>query len=508
MRFVAAFLVVGFAGAFADAVHADVISVTTTADDGPGSLRAAITLANDTSGADIINLTATGTIQLASPLPPVRGGETDFVGPGAAMLTVRGDGTSTVFALQGGPVSLSGLTISGGGGGDGRGGAIRIPIGPLTVTDCVITGNARQYGAAIAADVATLTITRSRITGNTGTSIIQVGLGAVTIRESTIADNTGTAIAVGATSGDRRLVLEASTVSGNAGGAGVGGLAIEREATLTNVTLDGNTGAVASDLSAASTATVHLVAVTATSAGPSVAIATGATVDAVQTIFAGTGARCTGALTSLGHNVSSDASCGLTSTGDSESRDEPLVAALADNGGPTRTRMPVSRIVIDNSDSGMTSDTDQRGAARRQFGAQDIGAVEVQAPVVSAPVDVDVAVTETFMLTVTATNPNSALPLTYQWRRNDADIPGATGPTYSKAAAIADIGDYVVEVTNEGGTITSAIAHVSVHALPSVDAGINTDPPDDGGCCSTGASPLGSLVLGLLAAIGLVTRRR
>src|SRR5262249_54086375 len=50
-------------------------TVTTDADDGPGSLREALTLANNNPGLDMINFAISGsgpfTIQLLSPLPDI-----------------------------------------------------------------------------------------------------------------------------------------------------------------------------------------------------------------------------------------------------------------------------------------------------------------------------------------------------------------------------------------------------------------------------------------------------
>src|SRR5262249_45346632 len=84
--------------------------VTTLADAGPGSLRAAVAGANAHAGADIIDFQPglTGTIALTS-------GQLDLTdavkitGPGAAKLTVSGSNLSRVFQVEAGKaVSLSG----------------------------------------------------------------------------------------------------------------------------------------------------------------------------------------------------------------------------------------------------------------------------------------------------------------------------------------------------------------------------------------------------------------
>lgn len=86
---------------------------------------------------------------------------------------------------------------------------------------------------------------------------------------------------------------------------------------------------------------------------------------------------------------------------------------------------------------------------------------------------------------------------TYQWRKGDSAIPGATGASYTiPSASVADAGSYTVVVTNLTGSVTSDAAELSVHqpgfAAWSVGyfsevelqnaalAGPNADPDADG----------------------------
>jgi len=76
-------------------------------------------------------------------------------------------------------------------------------------------------------------------------------------------------------------------------------------------------------------------------------------------------------------------------------------------------------------------------------------------------------------------------PLTFQWRRNSTDIPGATAASYTDASvAIADAGTYDVVVTNACGSSTSA------GALLTVQTGvvINTQPAPLVRCTGTSAT--------------------
>ncbi len=63
----------------------------------------------------------------------------------------------------------------------------------------------------------------------------------------------------------------------------------------------------------------------------------------------------------------------------------------------------------------------------------------------------------TFSVVATGAN------LTYQWRRNGANIPGATGSSFTIAAVAAgDIGSYDVAVTGACGAVTSSAATLTV----------------------------------------------
>ncbi len=59
----------------------------------------------------------------------------------------------------------------------------------------------------------------------------------------------------------------------------------------------------------------------------------------------------------------------------------------------------------------------------------------------------------------------SALPLTYQWKRNGADIPGATTAVLGIARMqAADAGSYTVVVSTTAGSVTSAVAALTLGA--------------------------------------------
>jgi hypothetical protein len=116
-------------------------TVSNLADDGPGSLRAAIAAANANPGADLIDFAPRlrGTVALT-------GGElavTDdllIAGPGARRLAVSGGDASRVFRIEGGAtVVMDGLTVTRGNG-LLRGGGIRND-GTLTLSRAVVSDN-------------------------------------------------------------------------------------------------------------------------------------------------------------------------------------------------------------------------------------------------------------------------------------------------------------------------------------------------------------------------------
>jgi hypothetical protein len=222
------------------------LTVTSLADAGPGTLRAAITQANAGPGFDTITFAPglTGTIGLLSALPALAKPMT-ITGPGASKLTVARDATAPqpfgIFGVnQGATVVLSGLTISGGGGNPAQGfevlsgGAGIGNGGTLTVVGCVIRDN---HTAAVDFEPE-------------GGGIDNFGT--LTLLDSTVVDNG----AVGTGFGDLHIpfanghggginnqgtaLIARSTISGNQAGRSGGGLSNEGTMTLIDVTVSGN----------------------------------------------------------------------------------------------------------------------------------------------------------------------------------------------------------------------------------------------------------------------------
>lgn len=188
------------------------------------------------------------------------------------------------------------------------------------------------------------------------------------------------------------LTLENVTISGNRASNSGGGIYYKDqygtdELELTNVTIYSNTALV----SGGGIYLTHVnngqgvTALNVTLANNSVTAGSGgnlynesSTVRLQNTLIAdgtagGSDQNCAGNpgpnITSLGHNLDSDGTCGLSGTGDISSVD-PLLDDLADNGGSTRTAALLTGSPAINAGSGCPP-TDQRGVTRI---ACDIGA--------------------------------------------------------------------------------------------------------------------------------------
>ena len=156
----------------ATTVPAATITVTSTADSGGGSLRAALASAGN---GDTINfsLTTPATITLTTGLLQITNSLT-ILGPGAGNLAINGNANDHVFSITpSNTVTLAGLTITNGLiANPGNGGGVLNYHSTLTVSNCTISGNfSGGHGGAIANDgygvgPATLTVVNSTLRGD------------------------------------------------------------------------------------------------------------------------------------------------------------------------------------------------------------------------------------------------------------------------------------------------------------------------------------------------------
>jgi hypothetical protein len=377
---------------------AGAITVSTEAE-----LQAAFADANETSIvlANSIDLTCAG------------GGDLDR--NSATALTVDGNGFTIRQTCPGervmqkagsGALSLNGVTITGGTNSSGNGGGI-LSSGPVTLTDSVVTGNTTAAnGGGIATNPGNLTITNSNVTSNTASEDgggANVQGGALDVTDSTFNNNTATNGSGGAAFRDGSVgggvMLVRSTLDGNQAptpGQGSGAIDALQPLTAINSTVtrnSGNTGGLAQAGSGQNLTLVYSTVAgnTSISSGAANVAKASASIVTFGSVIGlpqgGPNCSFSGATTtSNGFNFSDDASCGLTGAGDTQNGGDPGLGALADNGGPTQTRLPlpgsplVDAIPPDScqADGAAGITTDQRSLPRPALNGCDIGAVEVQ----------------------------------------------------------------------------------------------------------------------------------
>jgi CSLREA domain-containing protein len=248
------------------------------------------------------------------------------------------------------------------------------------------TGGFNVYGGGGIENSGTLTVTNSTLSGNSaGEGGGISNLGTLTVTNSTLSGNSANGYAGGGIFNFGTLTMANSTLSGNAAGIG-GGVLNFGPLTVSNSTLSGNSGAmfgggVANYLGPLTVSNSTLSGNSATFGG-GIYSQSNATTTVTGTIVAsGTGgADCAGTLGEVqGYNLDDDTSCGFSKTTDLTNTN-PLLGPLQNNGGPTPTMalLPGSPAI----DKGGTAAngcpaTDQRGVARPQGPACDIGAFEL-----------------------------------------------------------------------------------------------------------------------------------
>ncbi len=309
-----------------------------TGADGLISLREAIIATNNSAGADTIflpagvfSLTQTGTGEDAA-----NSGDLDITGAltifgaGPQVTFVDGTGADRVFEIHGSTVTMSGLTIR-----DGY----------------------ANYGAGVYIDgISSLTLRDAVLSGNTAT-------------------NTGGAVGVLGT-----LFLDRVTIAGNSANEG-GGIDVANHASvdLINVTISGNTAGG----SGGAIATKELVTITNSTIAFNLSSSVGGIyvngagdVILKNTILANnTGSNSNTTLTSLGYNIDSGNTAGLTGPGDRINTNPLLDPVLAHNGGflPTHRLLAGSPAINAGTSAGAPT-VDQRGFLRDV--SPDIGAYE------------------------------------------------------------------------------------------------------------------------------------
>jgi CSLREA domain-containing protein len=376
--------------------------VTKTADTADGacnadcSLREAIIAANSNT-----------------PGPP----DTIVVPAGAYMLAIAGTdiGTSPNAAIGDLDITSGSVTLSGAGAAgtiiDGasidRVLDVKFNTNGVTISGVTIrNGNAAPAAGGSGGGLTTgnnsnTTLNNVAVSGNrastTGGGINNAGTLAInwsTVGPGNIATNDGGGINNAIATGN--LTVNHSLIHGNvANGLNGGGLNTFHQAALTNVTISDNSVSVAGGSgggirhAATSSPGITLTLTNVTISNNTASLGAGMRRTAAgnnpvlkNTIVANNGSSncsvATGAISSQGSNLSSDATCSafFNGIGDQNSVN-PMLGALQDNGGPTFTRALYmgSPAINAGTNSGCPAD-DQRGLARPFAEMCDIGAYE------------------------------------------------------------------------------------------------------------------------------------
>jgi CSLREA domain-containing protein len=407
------------------------ITVNSNADslavDGNCTLREAIIAANtDTavdacaagSGADVVMVPA-GTYTLTLVGPGEDAGATgdldvtasaDIVGSPAGAI-IDGNGADRVLDIDpahagGVVVTFTAITVRNGGG-VAQGGGIR-NAGTLTLTSSRVTANTASGDAGAVADgggienVGSLQLMASTVDGNqalvspTGAGGFGGGIhsdgGPLVVTDSTIRDNGATLTSRGPQQvagggidcGSSVLTLSRSTVSGNmALGAppaapGLGGGIAGCTGSIVNGTISGNHGTIGDQIAMAG----GTLAFSNSTIDFNIAAGSGDTLIFRNSIVGG----CfdIDGFTTVADDYNLDVVDACKMSGTDLRGVDPLLGPLADNGGPTQTRMPQPGSPV--SDAGNPAApgsgdlaceaTDQRGVTRPVGPRCDVGAFE------------------------------------------------------------------------------------------------------------------------------------
>ena len=417
-------LLLVIAVAASPALAVDII-VTTTDDelnvDGDCSLREAVQSANTDTGIDncqdpgvdgddvvvladqSYTLTIVGRAENAN-----QTGDLDLTDTGGS-ITIRGDNATTTF-VQAGTDPSNGID---------RVFLVHPSVvanfEDLTIrfgrTDETVTGDSQDDGGGIRINGGTVTVNRASIDQNAaqgGTSVdgggIRMNAGSnLTVVASTISNNTSAdrgagihvdgTVAGGSGTGALTLTVRNSTISGNSAADDGGGLSLGASLltlVLDNVTIAGNSSGDAS-------------------AGAGMDVGAGTSLTVRNTVIADNGSRdldCSGETLIVAYTLIETAHDCTISGGTGNLTGDPVLGALALQGGPTATHAPLmGSALIDGGDalnggtgSGACNGTsgtipvDQRSAERAQGpglggGGCDIGAFETASTTPPVPVE-------------------------------------------------------------------------------------------------------------------------
>ncbi|MBX7103172.1 MAG: right-handed parallel beta-helix repeat-containing protein [Gemmataceae bacterium] len=283
------------------------------------------------------------------------------------------------------------------------GSGIYVSYGTVTISDSRIANNTSGSSGGGVVNHGNISIARTVISGNSAKGFGGGGVGAfgpTTITDSTIEDNTASTWGGGiVVFPNSNLVLRRTTVAGNTAGIVGGGLAMLSSSSipltvlLENTTLSGNAAPAAAGI-ALGTSTTSLfngvlninnstIAGNTSTTGPSgiVFMSGSPTVTINSSVVSGNGGgdiSVPGTITLNASAVGSSAGFSFSGTGNLPFGADLKLSPLGAHGGPTPSHKPLfgSPLIDAGSNPGSLT-TDQRGYARIVGANVDIGAVEI-----------------------------------------------------------------------------------------------------------------------------------
>lgn len=388
---------------------------------------------------------------------------------GGNVITLSGGGAVRLFNVTGGGLTLNNITLANGHDTVATPGAAAIDASAnVTITESTISGHQTTNGGCPGVNMsgATLTIVRSTVTGNVNS--------ASATGDAICSNNTAT------------LNVTSSTITGNTGGA----IDSSGTATVTNSTIAANTS---------------------TGGGNSGGIsAFGGTITLRNTIVSnnvGTGQCSTavgGSIVDGGGNLQfPDAACGATIP-----VANPLLGALASNGGPTQTMaLGAGSPAIDAGVLANCQATDQRGQVPTDGNGDtvvvcDSGAFE--APAVAPTADVSVVKTLVtagpyspgqiiqYTLLVSNAGPATATNIGVTDTPTNLTIGTVSGACVALPCTIASLAPGTNTTINVSATIVAAGAFDNSATVSATESdpnpGNNTDNTGNGGTANFAAS--------------------
>ncbi len=385
-----------------------------SAADSYDSLVAAIQVANSGRSGEI---TLSGDIVLTAALPAI----TSSITIDGGGHSISGDDAHRIFDVNGGALTLSNVTLTGGNAPDDEdGGAIRARAGAeVSVQRVAFSNNTAYQGGAIAASGAGVKLD---------------------VRQSSFIGNSSGSYGAGIFSYGSAVDITSSSFQRNSAQGDGGAIAAHEEArmSISNSTFAGNSANVGGALEVfASTVTVMHVTMMNNRADPAGGGAihrTAGEISLYNSIVGGAPGEksCANGLTEARGNLSQDGTCSLM-----ETRVDPLVGELT--GAPAWYPLLDGSPALDSADPEFCLPVDQVGTSRPHGGGCDVGAIE----------------STTARLAPTPIVPPPPCPLANQIIAANTDAPSGGCPAGNGADTIT----LVEDVTLQEGlpTVTSVI---------------------------------------------------